>query len=50
VLTLCREYHCTPLELDEQPMGMVLDHIACLQAEARNTQIEARRAKLRKRK
>ena len=45
---LIREYHCTPLELDRQPLDVVLDHIQCLQAEVTNQKLEQRRAKLRR--
>ena len=47
-LMLIREYHCTPLELDRQPLDVVLDHIQCLQAEVTNQKLEQRRAKLRR--
>jgi len=46
-LTLCREYRCTPLELDRQPLDIVLDHLACLQAEIQHQKLEERRLKLK---
>jgi hypothetical protein len=48
-LQLCREYSCAPLELDAQPLDVTLDHIACLQAEAKHAEFEQRRRKLKRR-
>lgn len=44
---LCRVYNCTPLELERQPLDVVLDHIACIHAEGEHRELEARRAALR---
>lgn len=49
-LTLCRTYHCAPLELDAQPLDVVLAHIAVLQAEAQHQKLEATRATIRRRR
>lgn len=49
-LMLCRTYHCAPLELDAQPLDVVLAHIACLQAEAEHAKTEQRRAQIRRRR
>jgi hypothetical protein len=46
-LQLCRLYHCTPLELDRQPLDVVLAHIACVEAEAGHQKREAALAKAR---
>jgi len=46
-LMLCRVYNCTPLELERQPLDIVLDHIACIHAEGEHRQIEQRRAAMR---
>jgi hypothetical protein len=47
---LCREYHCPPLVLDEQPLDVVAAHLACMQAEAEYKKIESARARLRRRR
>jgi hypothetical protein len=47
---LCRTYHCAPLELDAQPLDVVLAHIAVLQAEAEHQKLEAKRATIRRRR
>ena len=47
-LALCREYRCTPRELDEQQLDIVLAHIAVLGAEAEYRKIETARARLRR--
>jgi hypothetical protein len=46
-LTLCRLYHCTPTELDRQPLDVVLAHLACVEAEATLQRIETVRATAR---
>lgn len=49
-LTLCRLYHCTPLALDEQPLDVVLAHLACVEAEATLQRVETARATARSRR
>jgi len=50
-LLLCRDvYHCTPAELDRQNAVTVLDHLACMEAEAQHAEIDTRRQKLRRRR
>jgi hypothetical protein len=49
-LTLCRLYHCTPLDLDRQPLDVVLAHLACVEAEAAHQTIETARAAARSRR
>lgn len=35
-LVLCRDvYHCTPVQLREIPMPIILEHLTCLAMEAR---------------
>lgn len=48
-LQLCRLYHCTPLELDKQPLDVVLGHIACVVEENRQAKIEQARQQARAR-
>lgn len=49
-LQLCRLYGCTPLELERQPLDVVLAHIACVEAEGQYQKIEATRAAARARR
>lgn len=49
-LTLCRLYHCTPLELDRQPLDVVLAHLACVEAEETIKRVETARATARSRR
>jgi hypothetical protein len=49
-LHLCRLYHCTPLELERQPLDVVLAHIACVEAEATYQKIERVRQEARARR
>lgn len=44
-LILCRDvYHCTPAELAQVPLATILDHLACMDVEAK---VKQRRAKKR---
>jgi len=43
-------YHCTPRELDEQPLDVVLAHLACLAAEAEHQKVESARARIRRKR
>jgi hypothetical protein len=49
-LQLCRMYHCTPLELERQPLDVVLAHIACVEAESQYQKIERVRQEARSRR
>lgn len=40
-LILCRDvYHCTPVELAQVPLDVILDHLAALSAESEVAQLE----------
>jgi len=49
-LRLCRMYHCTPLELDRQPLDVVSAHLAVEEAEAMHQKIERKREEARARR
>jgi len=49
-LELCRVYHCTPLELDQQPLEIVLAHLSCLAAEAEFQKVESARNRIKRKR
>jgi hypothetical protein len=49
-LELCRVYHCTPLELERQPLDIVLAHLSCLAAESEFQKVESARNRIRRKR
>jgi hypothetical protein len=39
-LTMCREYHCTPVELAKVPLSKILQHLEIMGVEAEIRQLK----------